>query len=332
MRAAGAALAVVLAAAGLTAVASPAYAAALPTITGFTPAVGTTAGGTVVTITGTGFSTVVAGTLSNIGIGGDVTAIKILSDTQIKGTVAAHAAGAVSVTVSNPTGMATAKTKFTFYAPLTAALGGATFLNPAGGGLLTVPISAGYTASATAAAFATEKITATIGGVAAAVSWISGANSVNLKVPATTVIDGAAKTIALFHAGVTGTNDATNAKYAAVISSITPAYGPLLGGTTVTLAGKGFSGAVPATFKVGLGTAGILATGCVIYTDIKATCVTPAAPKTFTLDTDPTITVGTSVVSASAGVAGAFTFSFTPDTGITFGATSGATFTYTAVQ
>ncbi len=71
-----------------------------PTVSGVSPASGTTAGGTPVTITGTGFlagATVAFGTTA-------ATSVTVVSSTTITATPPAHAAGAVNVVVTNTDG------------------------------------------------------------------------------------------------------------------------------------------------------------------------------------------------------------------------------------
>ena len=68
-----------------------------PTVSGISPASGTTAGGTPVTITGTGF---LAGATVTIG-GTAATGVTVASSTSITATTPAHAAGAVNVVVTN---------------------------------------------------------------------------------------------------------------------------------------------------------------------------------------------------------------------------------------
>ncbi len=68
-----------------------------PTITSITPNTGTAAGGTSVTITGTGF---LAGATVSLG-GTAATNVNVVSSTSITATTPAHAAGAVSVVVTN---------------------------------------------------------------------------------------------------------------------------------------------------------------------------------------------------------------------------------------
>jgi Domain of unknown function (DUF1929)/IPT/TIG domain len=89
-----------------------------PTVTGVTPTSGTTAGGTPVTITGTGFlagATVAFGTTA-------ATSVTVVSSTSITATTPAHAAGAVNVVVTNTDAQSGALT------------GGYTYTSASGGG------------------------------------------------------------------------------------------------------------------------------------------------------------------------------------------------------
>ncbi|HEX7486451.1 MAG TPA: IPT/TIG domain-containing protein, partial [Vicinamibacterales bacterium] len=74
-----------------------------PVIQSITPVTGTTFGGTVVTIQGTGF---VAG--ATVAFGGTAaTAVTVVSTQKITATTPAHASGAASVVVSGSTGSGT---------------------------------------------------------------------------------------------------------------------------------------------------------------------------------------------------------------------------------
>jgi len=75
-------------------------AASAPSVTGVTPTSGTTGGGTVVTITGSGFS---AATKVSFGTKAAVT-YTVLSDTTIVATAPPGAAGTVDITVTTPSG------------------------------------------------------------------------------------------------------------------------------------------------------------------------------------------------------------------------------------
>ncbi len=84
-----------------------------PVVTGVTPAQGPEAGGTALTITGSGFQ---AG--ATVTMGGSAATVGSASATSISATAPAHAAGAVGVTVTNPDGQAaTLAGAFTYQAP-----------------------------------------------------------------------------------------------------------------------------------------------------------------------------------------------------------------------
>jgi hypothetical protein len=116
-----------------------------PTVTGISPASGTVAGGTAVSITGTGF---LAGATVSLG-GTPATGVTVVSSTTITATTPAHAAGAVDVVVSNAEQHAGTLPNGYTYMPI-ASLG------------LTVP--SGDSSSATVVAGQTAKYTLSIGG------------------------------------------------------------------------------------------------------------------------------------------------------------------------
>ena len=78
----------------------PPPAAVAPTVSGISPASGTTAGGTAVTVTGTGFA---AGATVSFG-GTAASGVVVSSATSITATAPAHAAGGVDVVVTNTDG------------------------------------------------------------------------------------------------------------------------------------------------------------------------------------------------------------------------------------
>lgn len=85
-----------------------------PTITGISPVTGSITGGTSITITGTGF--VPGATVTIGGIGANNVAVNG-TGTSITATTAAHAAGAVSVVVTNPDGKSATLSNAYAYAP-----------------------------------------------------------------------------------------------------------------------------------------------------------------------------------------------------------------------
>jgi hypothetical protein len=142
-----------------------------PTVSTVSPASGTTAGGTVVTISGTGFQ---SGAAVSFG-GTNATAVTFNSATQLTATTPARAAGAVTVTVTNPGGLNGSKASaYTFVAP------------PAPGPTITtISPSSGTTAGGTTVVITGTNFqngaTVTFGGTAAAVTFN---NSTRLTVTA----------------------------------------------------------------------------------------------------------------------------------------------------
>jgi hypothetical protein len=84
-----------------------------PSLTGVSPSTGSTAGGTVVTITGTGLTGASALTFA----GTPATAFTVDSATQITATTPPNTAGAADVAVTTPGGMAAIAGSFTYEAP-----------------------------------------------------------------------------------------------------------------------------------------------------------------------------------------------------------------------
>jgi hypothetical protein len=141
-----------------------------PTLTGVSPASGTAAGGTSVTITGTGF---LAGQTVSLG-GTPATGVTVVSSTTITATTPAHAAGAVDVVVSNAEQHAGTLPNGYTYTAITTGLG------------LGVP--SGNSSSATIVAGQTATYTLSIGGAGlsgtATLSCTGSPTGANCSVPA----------------------------------------------------------------------------------------------------------------------------------------------------
>jgi hypothetical protein len=204
--------------AGVSYSAAPASA---PTVTAVGPSVGTSTGGTSITITGTGFTGATGVTVG----GAACTPFTVVSDTSITCTTPAGAAGTASVVVTTPDGSNAANTLYT-YASINV-----TAISPATG-----PTSGGQSVTITGWGF-TGALRAYIGGV-------------RCRNPFTVVSDtqivcntganaaGVASVVVTDSNGVnTGPN--TLYTYAALplINSISPSSGPTTGGTQVTILG-----------------------------------------------------------------------------------------------
>ena len=88
------------------------FGAVTPTVTSITPTSGTSEGGTPVTIKGTGFEAP-----ATVTIGGEASAVTVVSETEITATTPAHAAGGQEVVVKDAHGTSTAGPTFTYVAP-----------------------------------------------------------------------------------------------------------------------------------------------------------------------------------------------------------------------
>ncbi len=128
-----------------------------PAVTSVTPNSGTTAGGTSVTIAGTGF---VAGATVSLG-GPAATAVNVVSSTSITATTPAHASGAVNVVVTNTDALAGTLTN------------GYTYTTSTGGGPITfVQVKSATPQTASASVAVTYPIAQTLGNLnIVAVGW-----------------------------------------------------------------------------------------------------------------------------------------------------------------
>jgi hypothetical protein len=254
---------------GLSGMASAAAVSPLdPTVTKLSTVKGSTAGGTVVTITGKNFDTATA-----VKVGGTaVTSFLIASPTQIVAKVAAGTGTKVQVEVTNSAGANPSADvvadDFTFLAPLPA-VATATLLNPLGKSVITVTTTGSL--GGTASAFKDNKVTATVNGALAAVAYVDDTHA-KVTAPAGTP-SATAASVVLYHDGVAGTADTTNAKYAAVITKLSKTTSPLAGTGTINITGKGLTTVTGFNFGA---TAATLCTAVTGKADTDWTCTIPA--------------------------------------------------------
>jgi len=117
---------------------------AAPTVTAASPSTGSAAGGTVVTLSGTGF---LAG--ASVSFGGVLgTSVTVDSASKITVATPAHAAGSVTVTVTSDGQVGTLASGFTFRAPPAVSAVLPASSGPAGGGTVTV-LGSGFVDGAT---------------------------------------------------------------------------------------------------------------------------------------------------------------------------------------
>ena len=143
-----------------------------PTITTVSPSSGSTAGGTSITITGTGFA---AGATVSVG-GNACTSVVVVSATSITCTTPAGSAGAKDVVVTNSdTGAATSTGGFTYVTPI--GVVSITSISPKNGS-----IKGGTEVTITGAGFSSAA-TIKVGGVTAVIIKRTGSTKITIRTP-----------------------------------------------------------------------------------------------------------------------------------------------------
>ncbi|MFK4791795.1 IPT/TIG domain-containing protein [Microbacterium sp. ZW T5_56] len=211
---------------------------------GLNPAQGPTSGGTLVTITGSGFTGV-----DSVTFDGDAVTFTVISDTEIEATTTAHPAGAVDVVVSNPLESSDPAT-FTFYdAPVIGDGGpGTSGLNPSQG-----PTAGGTSVTVTGENFVPGDTSVTIGGTVVSANDVTVASETELEfitpphvaggVPVTVTTPGGtsnAQTFSYYDTPVIGDGLGD--------IGLDPDYGSIAGGTTVIITGTGLANVTSVTF------------------------------------------------------------------------------------
>ena len=277
--------------------------APLPTVTGVSPATASAAGATAITITGTGF---LNGATVSIG-GVPATSVAFVSATSITAVTPAHAAGVVSVVVTNPdSGAGTGANLFTYTAAISTPT--VTAISQASGS-----IAGGTALSITGTGFVTGA-TVSIGGVpatsvvfvsATSITAVTGAHASGAVNVVVTNLDGGVGTGTGLFTYVTGPT----------VTAISPAAGLITGGTAITITGTGF--VTGATVSIG----GVDATSVVFVSATSITAVT-AAHASGTVNvvvTNPDLVVGTGTGLFTYGTAPTITLT-TPVLSVIYGA------------
>ncbi|MFM7252046.1 MAG: IPT/TIG domain-containing protein, partial [Ilumatobacteraceae bacterium] len=214
------------------------YTAVVPTVTALDPAYGSIAGGTSVTVTGTGF--VEGATVSFNGTAAAAADVTVSSPTSLTVITPPHPLGVVDVTVATSAGTSSTAgvgNDFTFAGKPTVTGLSATAGPLAGGDTITVTGS-GFVRGATVS-FGTTPGTS--------VNVVSG-TELTVVVPARAA--GTIDVTVTTGAGTSDVSDASKYRYVAVptIASISPASGPLAAGTLITIIGTNFVGVTAVTF------------------------------------------------------------------------------------
>jgi hypothetical protein len=233
------------------------YLGPVPAVTSVTPNSGPFGGGTSVTVSGSNF---VAGATVTFG-GTAATNVSVVNATTITATTPAHAAGAVSVVVTNPdTQSGTLANGFTYLG----AAPGVTGVTPNNG-----PIAGGTNVTVSGSNFVTGA-TVTIGGTAATSVTVVNATTITATTPAHAA--GAVAVVVTNPDAQSGTlaNGFTYLGPAPGVTSVTPSSGPIAGGTSITVSGSNF--VTGATMTIG----GTAATNVTVVNATTITATTPA--------------------------------------------------------
>jgi formylglycine-generating enzyme required for sulfatase activity/CxxC motif-containing protein (DUF1111 family)/subtilisin-like proprotein convertase family protein len=227
---------------------------AQPTLSGVTPAAGSSSGSTAITLTGTNLDGA-----TSLTVGGAAAAnLVVVSATRLTAVTPAGSTGARDIVVTTPRGVATL-------------VGGFTYQSASPPTISSVSPNSGSTVGATAITITGTNLTGTsavtIGGVAATSVSVVNATTVTAVTPAGTA---GAKTVSI--TTPSGTASLTNGfTYVAgpTISGISPNAGVTSGGAAITITGTGFTGATGVTI-------GGVATQSLSV--VNATTITATAP------------------------------------------------------
>jgi hypothetical protein len=241
-----------------------------PTLTSFTPGQGLA--GTVVTLTGTGFT---AG--ATVAFHGAAAAVTFVSATQLKATVPAGATTG-PITVTTPAGTATSAAAFAVTQVAGPTL---TAFTPTQGpvGTVVTLVGTGFTAGATVAFHGTP---------APAVTFVS-ATQLQATVPAGATSGSISVTTAAGTATSPAAFTVTQVVGAPTLTSFSPTQGPV--GTAVTLTGTGFTPGATVAFH------GTAATAVTYGSATQLTATVPAGATTGTLSV--TTAAGTGASSSA---------------------------------
>jgi hypothetical protein len=277
---------------------------AAPTVTGVSPAKGPSAGGTTVTITGTGFTGATV-----VDFGAAAAAITSDTATQIVATAPTGTSGTVPVSVVTPGGISAASPadQFTYLAAPTV-----TGVSPAAG-----PLAGGTLVTITGASFNSATVV-DFGAVAATNIVVLSATQITAISPAESV--GTVDVTVTALGGVSATSPADQFSYGtiATVQTISPAAGPLEGGTLVTITGAGFTG----TTAVDFGQTPASSFLVVSPTEITATSPAESAGPVYVTVTGPGGISGTSSADQFTYMAAPLVASVNPTAGPLAGGTS----------
>jgi len=280
---------------------------AAPSVTAVSPNTDSTAGGQVVTLTGSGFTGATAVKFNTTA----ASAFTIISDTTLTATAPAGSAATVDITVvtNNGTSATGSADHFTY---LSTAAPSITSLSPSSGNS-----AGGSSVSITGSNF-TSASAVTFGGVAASGFTVNSATSISATSPPLPA--GSYGVTVTTPSGTSASSTFTvSAASLPTLSSLGTSSGTTAGGTNVALTGTNFTGAIGVYFG------GVAASS---FTVSSATSISATSPPQFAGTYDVTVVTyaGTSALSSGDRFAySTATVSSVSSLGTTTGSTAGGT-------
>jgi hypothetical protein len=255
-----------------------------PAVTGLTGSPGTTAGGTTVTVTGTGFTGASAVLFGSVAAAG----FTVNSDTSITAVSPPQGTGTVDVIVVTPTGTSAVSSSdhFTYNSGTAPTVTGLSQTGGGTGGGTVVTITGSNFTGVTAVNFGT---------VAAGFTFVSDGCLIATSPPQAPAINPVDVTV-MTTSGTSATSSADKFTYTTVVptvTSVTPNTGTVAGGITVTVVGSNFTGATAVNFGT------TAATSFTVLADNALTAVVPAAAATGTVDVTVVAPGGTSATGSA---------------------------------
>lgn len=205
--------------------------AAAPTITSLSRTGGPVSGGTKVTVTGTGFSTVTGVKFGTTAAG----TFTVESTTQLVASAPAHAAGTVAVSVTTAAGTTppTSADLYTYSYPLPVVTSISPASGPAAGGTKVTVSGSGFTGATTVYFGTSTGRTLSVNAAGTQLTVVSPAGTSGASVNVRVVTPGGESTAV--------TVDLFTYAPSPTITSLSRTSGPVSGGTKVTITGTGFS-------------------------------------------------------------------------------------------
>jgi heme/copper-type cytochrome/quinol oxidase subunit 2 len=233
-----------------------------PTVSSIAPSSGSQAGGTAVTITGTGF---LSGATVKFG-GTAATNVSVVSATSITATAPAHTAGKVDVVVTNSDGLSATLAQAFTYAPPAPTVSS---VSPATG-----PTTGGTPVTITGTNFQSGA-TVTFGGRAATDVTVVSATSITARTPLGPTSAQLAVNVVVTNPDATAgtaTNAFTYTVPALTVVSVTPNLAVPNAPVTITIFGSGFTSAVSSSVTV----AGVAATNVQVIDPVTIQATLPS--------------------------------------------------------